>query len=408
MGRKYAVALLLLALTLGHTARAAEPPPVRVGSIMQMSGPLASYGQEAWSVYKYTIDKINAEGGIKSMGGAKIETVLADDASLPARAANEARRLITDEHVVMLASGLQTPEMLAICPVLDELKIPTIAMMPAGSVSPYLFTLNFPYDRGYAKTMVDFLTWLNKEKGFHIKNVAMFYSNYEAAQKVNEALKRRLPEAGFNVVGEVPMDIKATDQTAAMLRLRSLKPDATAGLVRAQEGALLNQARYSLNVKGVLFMGGVGGFSDQQLWKDVGDQIGQATLIRDLFGLTVFSTGGNNPTLGAVIEDITRNAHLSVPVSANGLSGAQAARVVQRVLEIVGSTDPEAIRAAFRKMKIPRGDPDLLINRVGGLEFGDDGAAVDSTGLIIQWMPDHSQRVVFPPALADGEPRPIQ
>jgi hypothetical protein len=132
------------------------------------------------------------------------------------------------------------------------------------------------------------------------------------------------------------------------------------------------------------------------------------TLTRDLFGLTVFSTGGNNPTLGAVIEDITRNAHLSVPVSANGLSGAQAARVVQRVLEIAGSTDPEAIRAAFRKMKIPRGDPDLLINRVGGLEFGDDGAAVDSTGLIVQWMPDHSQQVVFPPGLANGEPRPIQ
>jgi branched-chain amino acid transport system substrate-binding protein len=407
MGRKCAAALLLLALTLGHTARAAEPPPVRIGSIMQMSGPLAAYGQEAWGLFKYLIDKINAEGGIKSLGGAKIEVVLADDASLPARAANEARRLITEEHVVMLASGLQTPEMLAISPVLDELKMPTIAMMPAGSASPYLFSLNFPYDRGYARTMAEFLAWLNKEKGFHIKNVAMLYSNYEAAQKVNEALKRRLPELGFTIVGEVPMDTKATDQTAAMLRLRAMKPDATAGLVRSQEGALLNQARFSLKVKGILFLGGTGGFSDVQLWKDVGEQIGQATLTHDLFGLTIFSTGSKSDYLRATIDDIEKNAHLSFPVGATGLGGAQAARVVQRVLEAAGSTDRDAIMAAFKKLNMPLGDPDLYMIRPGGLAFAEDRMPVDSTGLIIQWQPDHSQQVVYPPAAATAEPRPF-
>ncbi len=408
MARKTAVALLLLALTIGHTAQAADPPPIRIGSIMQMSGPLAAYGQEAWANFKYLIDKINAEGGIKSLGGAKIELVLADDASLPARAANEARRLITDEHVVMLASGLQTPEMLGISPVLDELKIPTIAMMPAGSASPYLFSLNFPYDRGYAKTMADFLAWLNKEHGYHIKTVAMLYSNYEAAQKVNEALKRRLPELGFTIAGEVPMDTKATDQTAALLRLRAMKPDATAGLVRAQEGALLNQARYSLNIKGILFLGGTGGFSDEHLWKDVGEQIAQATLTHDLFGLTIFSTGSKSDALQATIKDIEKNAHLPFPVSATGLGGAQAARVVQRVLEAAGSTDRDAVMTAFKALKMPLGDKDLYMIRPGGLEFAEDRMPVDSTGLIIQWQPDHSQQVVYPPAAATAEPRPMQ
>ena len=407
MIRKIAAAVLMLALSAGGAAKA-EPPPVRVGSIIEMSGPLAVYGQEAWYVYKYIIDKINAEGGLTSRGGAKIETVLADDASIPTRAANEARRLITEEKVVMMASGLLTPEMLAVCPVLDELKIPTLAMLPAGSASPWLFTLNMPYDRGYARTMADFLVWLNKEKGYKIKNVAMLYSNYEAAQKVNEALKRRLPELGFNIVGEVAMDVKATDQTASMLRLRSMKPDATVGLVRSQEGALLNQARYSLNIKNILFVGGVGGFSDEQLWKDVGDQIGKAVLTRDLFGLTGFSTASKSDALRAMIKDVKENGHLPVPISANGLAGAQAARVVQRVLEMAGSTDPEAIRAAFKKVKIPLGDPHLYMIRDGGLEFDEDGAAKDATGLLIQWQPDHEQQVVYPPSAATAEPRPMQ
>jgi len=239
---KQPLALLLAAFAALTVAPAlADPPPIRVGVIMQMSGPLAAYGQETWEAFRYTIDKINAEGGIKEMGGAKIELMLADDASLPARAANEARRLITDEHVDLLAGGLQTPEMLAVSPVLDELKMPTIAMHPAGSATPWLFTLNWPYDRGYAKSMAEFLDFLNKQKGFHIKSVAMVYTNYEAAQKVNEALKRRLPELGFTIAGEVPLDPKSTDLTAAMLRLRAMKPDATAGLVRIQEGALMTR-----------------------------------------------------------------------------------------------------------------------------------------------------------------------
>ncbi|MBN9562327.1 MAG: ABC transporter substrate-binding protein [Alphaproteobacteria bacterium] len=400
-------AALLLACLLATAARA-EPKPVRVGVIMQMSGPLAAYGQETWGVFKYMIDKINAAGGIKSLGGAKIELVLADDASVPSRAANEARRLITDERVDMLAGGLQTPEMLAISPVLDELKMPTLAMFPAGSASPYLFSLNFPYDRGYAKTMADFLAWLNKDKGWHIKNVALVYSNYEAGQKVNTALKERLPKLGFNIVGEVPLDPKANDQTAAMLRLRSLKPDATVGLVRVQDGALMDQARYSLKIKNILFVGGTGGFSDEVLWHDLGDKIGQETLCKDLFGLAIFSPGSNAPALRDLWADLQKNGHFDFPLGATGISGAQGARVVQRVLENAGSTDRDKLLAALKTVNFPPGDPDLYYIRPTGLSFGEDRAPKDSTGLLIQWQPDHTQQIVYPPQLATAEPRPMQ
>lgn len=400
-------AALLAACALAAPA-AAEPKPVRVGAIMEMSGPFASYGQETWGVLKYMIDKINDAGGIKSLGGAKIELVLADDASLPSRAANEARRLITEEHVDMLTGGLLTPEMLTVSPVLDELKVPTLAMLPAGSASPYLFSLNFPYDRGYAKSMTDFLAWLNKEKGYKIKNVALVYSNYEAGQKVNDGLKERLAKAGFTIVGEVPLDPKANDQTAAMLRLRSLKPDATAGLVRIQEGALMAQARYSLKIKGILFVGGTGGFSDEILWRDLGEQIGRETLCKDLFGLAIFSPGSNAPALRDLMADLQKNGHFSFPVGAVGIGGAQGARVIQRVLENAGSTDKGKILDALKQVNFPPGDPDLYYVRPGGLSFGEDRAPADSTGLLIQWQPDHSQQVVYPPELATAEPRPMQ
>jgi branched-chain amino acid transport system substrate-binding protein len=401
-------ALLAFAVPMTTPVRADEPKPVRIGAIIEMSGPLAAYGQEVWGLLKYTVDKINAEGGIKRMGGAKIELVLADDASLPSRAANEARRLITEEHVAMLTGGLLTPEMQAVGPVLDELKVPTLAVLPAGSTSPYLFSLNFPYDRGYAKTMTDFLVWLRDVKGWKIKTVALLYTNYEAGQKVNEALQDRLPKAGFTVAGEVPMDPKANDQTAAMLRLKAMKADFTAGLVRPQEGALLNQARFALHIRGTIFMGGTGGFADAQLWHDLGDKIGEETLTHDLFGLAVFSPAMNYPSLRAMVADVNANAHLPNPAGAVGIGGAQAARIIQRILEATGSTDPAVLYKALQEVNIRYGDPDLYLVRPGGLHFGADRAPEDSSGVIVQWLADHSQQVVYPPQLATAEPRPLR
>ncbi|WP_163048700.1 ABC transporter substrate-binding protein, partial [Acinetobacter pittii] len=81
-------------------------PTIKIGMIQPMSGNLSAYATEGQPVFDYVIRKINAEGGIKSLGGAKIEIVLADDASQPARTAAEARRLVTERQVSMLVGSI--------------------------------------------------------------------------------------------------------------------------------------------------------------------------------------------------------------------------------------------------------------------------------------------------------------
>jgi branched-chain amino acid transport system substrate-binding protein len=401
-----ALACALVALAMTGRASAADVKTIRIGVIQPMSGNFAPYAQESEPAFEYVVNKINAEGGIKSMGGAKIELLLADDASQGARTATEARRLATEENVAMIVGGLLSPQMLAISPVADELKMPTLSMWAAGSKSDYLYSLGFPYDRGYAATMANFLAWLAKDKGFPIRKVALVYSNYEAGQLVNAALKERLPKLGFNIVGELPLDIKAPDQTAAMLRLRSLKPDATAGLVTPRDGTLLHQARFSLNYNDAIFFGGTAGYSDTVLWKDLGDQIGKAVLTRNLFGMTGFSPAAKIDSVRNIVQELKDKANLKIEVGQGAIQGAQTARVLQRVLEAAGSSDREAIRAAFAKVNIPNGDPDLYFMRPNGLAFAEDRLLKDSTGIVIEWQADKSQQVVFPPELATAAPRP--
>ena len=142
--------------------------------------------------FEYIIKKINDEGGIKSLGGAKIQLFFADDGSQPARTAAEARRLITEEKVQLLTGTLLSAEALAVSPVIDEFKIPTLSIWSAEVKAQYMYSIGYPLDRSYAQTMAGFLEYLAKEKGFPIRNVAMVYSNYEAGQKTNKLLLEKV------------------------------------------------------------------------------------------------------------------------------------------------------------------------------------------------------------------------
>ena len=198
---------------------------VTIGLLQPMSGAASGYGEETQAGFKFVVDKINREGGIKSMGGAKIKIDLADTASEPGQAATEARRLMGKEGVAIVSGTLLTNEMAAVSPVADQYQVPVLALFAAGSNSEYLYSLGSPYDEGYAGTMVDFVKYLNEKMDAGLKTAALSSSNYEAGQAVDKALRPRLDSAGLDVVGSVPLDQDTTDFGPAVSKLRSLKAD---------------------------------------------------------------------------------------------------------------------------------------------------------------------------------------
>jgi branched-chain amino acid transport system substrate-binding protein len=378
---------------------------IRIGVVNSMSGGLAAYAQEGQPAFEYIIKKINAEGGIKSKGGAKIELIQADDTSQPARTATEARRLITEEKVQLLTGTILSAQMLALTPVLDELKMPTLSVWAGGARSNYMFTLGYPYDRGYAQSMHDFVVFLRDSEKFKIKTAVMGYSNYEAGQQVNKFLHEKLKASGIEIIGEAPLDTKAQDQTSAMVRIRSLKPDVVVGLVTPRDGILLHQARYNLNYHGSIFCGGTGGYSDLSLWKDLGPEIGKAVLTKNLFGMTGFSPGAKVDSMQKIITELRDVAKLD-RIGQGAIQYAQAGRVLQQVLETSASLDSEALLTAFKKVNIPFGDPNLYVAKPKGLQFAEDRLLVDGSAMFIQWKPDQQQQVVFPKEFAQTAPRP--
>ena len=75
---------------------------VKVGNILPLSGPSASVGLQNKQAQDMAVDEINQAGGIKSLGGAKIQLLYADSESKPEKGVAEAERFINTEKVNIL------------------------------------------------------------------------------------------------------------------------------------------------------------------------------------------------------------------------------------------------------------------------------------------------------------------
>ena len=372
-----------------------------------MSGSLAAYAQEGQPAFEYVIKKINAEGGIKSKGGATIELLLADDTSQPARTAAEARRLITEEKVQLLTGTILSAQMLALTPVLDELKMPTLSVWAGGSQSDYMFSLGYPYDRGYAQTIHDFVISLRDDSKFAIKTAVMGYSNYEAGQQVNKFLVEKLKASGVEIIGEAALDMRAQDQTAAMIRIRSLKPDVVVGLVTPRDGILLHQGalqpqlprQYFLRRHRRLF-----GFVAVE-GSRAGNRQGcthQQSVRHDR--LQSWSKVDSMQKIIAELRDVAKLDR----IGQGAIQYAQAGRVLQQVLESAASLESDALLDALKKVNIPFGDPKLYVAKPKGIQFAADRSLKDGSAMFIQWTPEQSQEVVFPKEFAQTAPQAWQ
>ncbi len=95
---------------------------IKIGNIMPYSGPVSAYGTIGRGLDAY-FKKLNDEGGIN---GRKINFLSYDDAYTPARAVEQARRLVEQDQVLFLFQPLGTPSNSAIWKYMNDKKVPQL------------------------------------------------------------------------------------------------------------------------------------------------------------------------------------------------------------------------------------------------------------------------------------------
>jgi branched-chain amino acid transport system substrate-binding protein len=131
--RRTTIAALLGATGAGSQfVRADASDPVRIGTILSVSGPAAFLGQDMKDGTKLAVDEINDAGGID---GRKIDWIFYDAQSQSQQAIAEARRLLSNDGVdIIVGGGSMSGIALAIAPMAEAAKVPFVSTEGASAI----------------------------------------------------------------------------------------------------------------------------------------------------------------------------------------------------------------------------------------------------------------------------------
>src|SRR5215472_5239652 len=92
----------------------AQPAAINICVVVPLSGANAQFGVNSRNGIELVADEINAAGGIKALGGAKINLVVTDATSNPTAASAAAQRLITQSELTAIIGAFGSSLALAI------------------------------------------------------------------------------------------------------------------------------------------------------------------------------------------------------------------------------------------------------------------------------------------------------
>lgn len=206
----------------------AEPAAVKLGLIHPMTGPLAFSGGQCRLGATMAIADVNGAGGIKSMGGAKIEALLGDAQLKPELAAS-----LVDQFAEAGAAGFTgafaSSLGLAATQAAAKYDLPfSIDSGVADNLTTRGLANTFRLFPGATTTVegaVVELNGINKAAGSPVKTAVLVHENSEFGTNTANVLKAKLPGIGIEVLEVMPHATPTRDFSNIVLRIREKKPD---------------------------------------------------------------------------------------------------------------------------------------------------------------------------------------
>jgi branched-chain amino acid transport system substrate-binding protein len=382
------VTLLLLG-----AAPADAADPVKIGVIYALTGPFAVAGQDCKRGTELAADEINAAGGIKSLGGAKIELVFGDTQSKPINAVSEAERLITQEKVVMLTGATTSSETIPMTQVSEKYGIPQINTLAqsadiTGRGFKWIWSTTL-IDADYAAGLYQALDMIHQLDP-KLSTVGLINPDSEYGLEMQKLLTEGLVKrTDFKLVGNVQTSTKAQDDIQPVLKLKAAAPDVVLNVGYFRDGVLVAKALDQLDFHPVL-VGTGGASSDPKLVEQIDK------LVNGQFATTPFSA--DRPNVKPVADAYQKK--FDQPLTLNSALPYQAMLVVARALEAAASTEPQAIAKALREIKLEGSD---IIVASDYIQFDENGRNKGRATVNTQFQ-DGKIVTVYPPAKATGKP----
>ena len=206
----------------------AQPKPIKVGVLHPVTGALAYSGQQCREGALMAIEDINKAGGIKSLGGAKIEALLGDAQSQPQAGVAEVEKM-NEAGVCAVVGAYASAICLATTQAAAKYNLPHIVDVGvADQIVERGLKNTFRFAPGYKKTAeaaTTTLNVLNPAAGKPAKTVMIIHEESLFGTGSAQLLARELPGFGFEVKEIVKHANPTRDFNNIVLRMKAINPD---------------------------------------------------------------------------------------------------------------------------------------------------------------------------------------
>ena len=206
----------------------AQPAAVKIGILQPVTGALSQDGEYGRLGAEIAINEINNGGGLKALGGARIQMVFGDARSNPEGGVQEVERMQA-EGVAAIVGGFASPIALAASQAASRYDIPYIVdvgvsdqIVARGLKNTFRFGPGFGAVTGAA---LDNLVKLNDAAGKPARTVVVVHEDGLFGSGMAKLMQNELPKRGFEILETIAHPTPSRDMSNVALRIRALNPD---------------------------------------------------------------------------------------------------------------------------------------------------------------------------------------
>ncbi len=373
----------------------AQAPEIKIASIHPVTGVISDIGISMRRANQLAVDDINARGGIKSMGGAKLKLLLADSEAKEEVARSEAERVIKEGAVCIVGPFLSGNAM-AIATLCEQRQVPFVMDVAAAddiTRKGFKHTFRvFPTTTKFADSMLFYMAQIMKEKNISmirgvVTNTGDLFGRVQGATFVKALKDKKFP---IEVLGHIEYPLGIQDLSAEISKIKALKPDVLFPVARPGDAKLMIRELYKQRVElqGIVSPGSPGWYEPE--------------FIRDMKALGDYvmdNVPWYNP-VGKMYKEVNAAFSKKYPgkyIDTNSGYGYLGVLVIADALERAKSTKAGDIVAALQKTYLKQ---DLMVGLA--VNFDERGDNVNADTALIQIL-QGSIKVVLPQAAAEAK-----
>ncbi|MBA4328628.1 MAG: ABC transporter substrate-binding protein [Polaromonas sp.] len=216
---KTTLALAVLALATGQAMaqQGVSKTEITLGSIQDLSGPIAGFGKQARLGMLLRVDEINEQGGIN---GRKLKIIVEDSAYDPKKAVLAAQKLVNQDKIFMMVGHIGTAQNLAAMPVQFEKNVINFFPITAAREMYEPFhKLKYSFAATYFDQIRSAAPKLAKDKG--LKKVCTMYQDDEFGLEVMRGGEAGLKTIGMEFAEKTSYKRGATDFSSQVAKMKA-------------------------------------------------------------------------------------------------------------------------------------------------------------------------------------------